>query len=170
MPLTGKPSTSNSIKYLKALSQRGILLAINSKNNFDKLTLLIDAFLKKNRTSINQIGSLYVNRGPGSFAGIRTSLSIVKGIHFTKKIDYFSFSYSDFVNEDQKKIERFKHEEEMSQYRFYAVIGAGLSLMVCLIAIFLYRQNKIKQKSNWSRSTSKRNYVIELLQDRFRFN
>ena len=62
------------------------------------------AFLKKNRISINQIGSLYVNRGPGSFAGIRTSLSIVKGIHFTKKIDYFSFSYSDFVNEDKKKI------------------------------------------------------------------
>ena len=92
--------------FLVIISNKNIYTSTykNSKNNFDKLTLLIDDFLKKNRTSINQIGSLYVNRGPGSFAGIRTSLSIVKGIHFTKKIDYFSFSYSDFVNEDQKKI------------------------------------------------------------------
>ena len=92
--------------FLVIISNKNIYTSTykNSKNNFDKLTLLINAFLKKNRTSINQIGSLYVNRGPGSFAGIRTSLSIVKGIHFTKKIDYFSFSYSDFVNEDQKKI------------------------------------------------------------------
>tara|TARA_B100001939_G_scaffold76848_1_gene64832 strand:+ start:1087 stop:1482 length:396 start_codon:yes stop_codon:yes gene_type:complete len=92
--------------FLVIISNKNIYTSTykNSKNNFDKLTLLIDAFLKKNRISINQIGSLYVNRGPGSFAGIRTSLSIVKGIHFTKKIDYFSFSYSDFVNEDKKKI------------------------------------------------------------------
>ena len=92
--------------FLVIISNKNIYTSTykNSKNNFDKLTLLIDAFLKKNRTSINEISSLYVNRGPGSFAGIRTSLSIVKGIHFTKKIDYFSFSYSDFVNEDQKKI------------------------------------------------------------------
>ena len=92
--------------FLVIISNKNIYTSTykNSKNNFDKLTLLIDAFLKKNRISINQIGSLYVNRGPGSFAGIRTSLSIVKGIHFTKKIDYFSFSYRDFVNEDKKKI------------------------------------------------------------------
>ena len=96
--------------FLVIISNKNIYTSTykNSKNNFDKLTLLIDAFLKKNRTSINQIGSLYVNRGPGSFAGIRTSLSIVKGIHFSKKIDYFSFSYSDFVNEDQKKINNWR--------------------------------------------------------------
>ena len=50
--------------------------------------------------------------------------------------------------EDQKIIERFKHNEEISKFRFYGLIGAGLSLMMCLIALFLYRQNKIKQKSN----------------------
>ena len=65
----------------------------NSKSNFDKLTILINDFLKKNETSINEINKIYVNRGPGSFAGIRNSLSIVKGIHFSKNIDYFCFSY-----------------------------------------------------------------------------
>ena len=49
----------------------------NSKSNFEKLIILITDFLNKNKTSINEIVKIYVNRGPGSFAGIRNSLSIV---------------------------------------------------------------------------------------------
>ena len=50
----------------------------NSKSNFEKLIILINKFLNKNQSSINVIEDIYVNRGPGSFAGIRNSLSIVK--------------------------------------------------------------------------------------------
>jgi tRNA A37 threonylcarbamoyladenosine modification protein TsaB len=76
----------------------------NSKSNFDKLIILIDDFLKKNEISINKIDQIYVNRGPGSFAGIRNSLSIVKGIHLSKNIDYFCFSYFDFLDIKSKNI------------------------------------------------------------------
>jgi tRNA A37 threonylcarbamoyladenosine modification protein TsaB len=72
----------------------------NSKSNFEKLVLLIDQFLINNKKSINDIKQIYVNRGPGRFAGIRNSLSIVKGYHLSKKIDYFCFSFLDF---DKKK-------------------------------------------------------------------
>ena len=68
----------------------------NSKSNFEKLIILITDFLVKNKTSINEIDKIYVNRGPGSFAGIRNSLSIVKGLFLTKKIDYYCFSFLDF--------------------------------------------------------------------------
>ena len=68
----------------------------NSKSNFEKLIILITDFLNKNKTSINEIGKIYVNRGPGSFAGIRNSLSIVKGLFLTQKIDYYCFSFLDF--------------------------------------------------------------------------
>ena len=68
----------------------------NSKSNFEKLIILITDFLNKNKTSINEIDKIYVNRGPGSFAGIRNSLSIVKGLFLTKKIDYYCFSFLDF--------------------------------------------------------------------------
>ena len=44
----------------------------------------------------NDISSIYVNRGPGSYAGIRNSLSTVKAINLAKKIDYYSYSLSDF--------------------------------------------------------------------------
>ena len=77
----------------------------NSKSNFEKLIILITDFLVKNKTSINEIDKIYVNRGPGSFAGIRNSLSIVKGLFLTKKIDYYCFSFLDFDKSTNIKYE-----------------------------------------------------------------
>tara|TARA_Y100000768_G_scaffold208231_1_gene156855 strand:+ start:100 stop:486 length:387 start_codon:yes stop_codon:yes gene_type:complete len=77
----------------------------NSKTNYEKLTILIDDFLKNNSLNIGTISKLYVNRGPGSFAGIRNSLAVVKAIHVAKKIDYYCFSFDDFVEFDGNKYE-----------------------------------------------------------------
>ena len=77
----------------------------NSKSNFEKLIILITDFLNKNKTSINEINKIYVNRGPGSFAGIRNSLSIAKGLFLTKKIDYYCFSFLDFDKSTNIKYE-----------------------------------------------------------------
>ena len=77
----------------------------NSKSNFEKLIILITDFLNKNKISINEIGKIYVNRGPWSFAGIRNSLSIVKGLFLTKKIDYYCFSFLDFDKSSNIKYE-----------------------------------------------------------------
>ena len=68
----------------------------NSKTNYEKLTILISDFLKNHNLKIIQISNLYVNRGPGSFAGIRNSLAVVKAIYLAKKIDYYCFSFDDF--------------------------------------------------------------------------
>ena len=70
----------------------------NCKNNFDKLIILIDDLLEKNKLITKDLSRIYVNRGPGSFAGIRNSLSIAKGFHIAKNIDYFCFSFFDFIN------------------------------------------------------------------------
>ena len=77
----------------------------NSKSNFEKLIILITDFLNKNKTSINKIDKIYVIRGPGSFAGIRNSLSIVKGFFLTQKIDYYCFSFLDFDKSTNIKYE-----------------------------------------------------------------
>ena len=68
----------------------------NTKINYEKLTILISEFLKKQNLNLNKISEIYVNRGPGSFAGIRNSLSIVKAFNLTSKIDYYCFSFDDF--------------------------------------------------------------------------
>ena len=68
----------------------------NSKTNFEKMIVLINDFLENNKSSLSKIDTIYVNRGPGSFAGIRNSLAIIKALFLTKNIDYYCFSCSDF--------------------------------------------------------------------------
>ena len=66
----------------------------NSKNNYEKLTLLINEFLKLRNLNLEKISEIYVNRGPGSFAG--------KAIHLVNKIDYYCFSFDDFGGKNEE--------------------------------------------------------------------
>ena len=93
--------------FLTLISDKNVYTCCheNSKNNFEKLIILISNFLDKNKSSFDIINNIYVNRGPGSFAGIRNSLSTVKGLFLTKKIDYYCFSYEDFNKLDNIKYE-----------------------------------------------------------------
>ena len=92
----------------------------NSKINYEKLIILVTEFLNSNNLKINDINLMYINRGPGSFAGIRNSLSMIKAIHMINKIDYYSFSFKDFEGErdlSHKNIpnlcEKFKIEKNL---------------------------------------------------------
>ena len=78
----------------------------NSKTNYEKLTILINDFLKSKDLKFEDISKIYVNSGPGSFAGIRNSLAVVKGIFIAKKIDYYCFSFDDFDLSNKDKYER----------------------------------------------------------------
>ena len=73
----------------------------NSKNNYEKLIILINDFLKSRNLGLNKVSEIYVNRGPGSFAGIRNSLSVVKALRLTNKIDYYCYSFADFKGENK---------------------------------------------------------------------
>ncbi len=77
----------------------------NTKINYEKLTLIINDFLNSHKLILADINKIYVNRGPGSFAGIRNSLSIVKAFNLTNKIDYYCYSFEDFKGERGIKYE-----------------------------------------------------------------
>ena len=77
----------------------------NTKINFEKIMILINDFLASKNVEINDVSKLYVNRGPGSFAGIRNSLSTIKAIHLVKKIDYYCYSFDDFTSVTKIKYE-----------------------------------------------------------------
>ena len=77
----------------------------NSKTNYEKLVVLINDFINSKKVKINDISAIYVNRGPGSFAGVRNSLSIIKAIHLSKKIDYYCYSFKDFKDINEIKYE-----------------------------------------------------------------
>ncbi len=71
----------------------------NTKINYDKLTSIINDFLYSKELKLKQINKIYLNRGPGSFAGIRNSISIAKAFNLTNKIDYYCYSNHDFKGE-----------------------------------------------------------------------
>ena len=72
----------------------------NTKINYEKLTVIINDFLGNYNLKITDIKKIYINRGPGSFAGIRNSMSIVKAFNISKKIDYYCYSFEDFKGEE----------------------------------------------------------------------
>ena len=77
----------------------------NTKVNFEKMIMLINDFLSSKNLKINDVSRIYVNRGPGSFAGIRNSLSTIKAIHLAIKIDYYCFSFQDFKDNEKIRYE-----------------------------------------------------------------
>ncbi len=81
----------------------------NTKINYEKLTIFIKDFLNSNNLKFEDINTIYVNRGPGSFAGIRNSLSFVKALYVTRKIDYYCYSFDDFKYKKDVKYEDIPH-------------------------------------------------------------
>ena len=77
----------------------------NTKINYEKLTLIINDFLNSHKLKLRDINKIYLNRGPGSFAGIRNLLSIVKAFNLVHKIDYYCYSFEDFKEEKDVKYE-----------------------------------------------------------------
>lgn len=77
----------------------------NTKINYEKLTLILKDFLNSNNLKLEDIQKIYVNRGPGSFAGIRNSLSIVKAINVVRNVDYYCYSLEDFKDQKDVKYE-----------------------------------------------------------------
>ena len=77
----------------------------NTKINYEKLTLILIDFLNSNSLKLEDIQKIYVNRGPGSFAGIRNSLSIVKAINVARNVDYYCYNLEDFKDQKDVKYE-----------------------------------------------------------------
>tara|TARA_Y100000389_G_scaffold83447_1_gene80032 strand:+ start:62 stop:448 length:387 start_codon:yes stop_codon:yes gene_type:complete len=77
----------------------------NTKINYEKLTMIINDFLISYNLKITDISKIFINKGPGSFAGIRNSISVVKAFHVAKNIDYYCYSLDEFRGEEDLSYE-----------------------------------------------------------------
>ena len=94
--------TANEKIFLMIITSSNIynITHENTKINYEKLTSIISDFLNSNNLKISEISEIYINKGQGSFAGIRNSLSLVKAFNVAKKIDYYCYSLEDFKGEN----------------------------------------------------------------------
>ena len=77
---------------------------LNSRENFDNFAQLLFGFLKENKTSIEDINNIFINQGPGKFSSIRISVSIVKALSITNKLNLYGFNSNQVENCDYNKI------------------------------------------------------------------
>ncbi len=77
---------------------------INSRENFDKFIVLLFNFLEENKIEIKQINNIFINQGPGKFSSIRTSLSVVKGLSITNKLNLYGFNSDQLTDQNYNEI------------------------------------------------------------------
>ena len=77
---------------------------VSSKNNYEKFSILLFDFLNQNNINLTKISHLFVNQGPGSFSGIRTSIAVAKGLSITNKLNLYGFSSNDLNNMDYMNV------------------------------------------------------------------
>ena len=77
---------------------------LNSRENFDKISLIIFNFLKSNKLKVSEITNIFVNIGPGNFSGIRASVSACKALSISQKINLYGFSSTQINNRNYDKL------------------------------------------------------------------
>ena len=82
---------------------------LNSRENFDKFSVLLFSFLDKNNVIIIDIDNVFINQGPGKFSGIRISIASVKALKLANNFDLYGFNSKDVIkNNYENIIELFK--------------------------------------------------------------
>jgi len=96
-------STGIGSFFAKIKNKTFIKVLQSDKSTNDLMAKNILDFIKENDIKYEDLQHIFVNQGPGSFSGIRTSLSVVKGISLSKNIelygyDTFKWACSKFYN------------------------------------------------------------------------
>tara|TARA_B100000965_G_scaffold95638_1_gene78054 strand:+ start:118 stop:489 length:372 start_codon:yes stop_codon:yes gene_type:complete len=76
----------------------------SDRENFDKFAQLLFNFLKENNIEIKDIKNIFINRGPGKFSGIRTSISIAKALYVANSLDLYGFSSNQVLDNNYNGI------------------------------------------------------------------
>ena len=97
---------TNEVVLLKIINDKESYTKeyLNSRENFDKISLIIFNFLKYNQVKISEITNIFVNIGPGNFSGIRASLSASKALSISQKINLYGFSSTQINNRNYDKL------------------------------------------------------------------
>ena len=76
---------------------------LNSRENFDKIIILLNNFLTDQEVILSQIKKIYINKGPGKFSSLRTSISIAKSFALASNIQLVGFTTTDIESRNDYK-------------------------------------------------------------------
>ena len=96
-------NTSYNLEVAILKDKKLILHHISKDKKADTYMQMIDKALSEANIKIADVSDLLVNIGPGSFTGVRITVSIAKGLTFGSKIKIHSFTSFDSVNNSENK-------------------------------------------------------------------
>lgn len=76
----------------------------NGLKEADNYLQVIDSALKDSKLTIDDIDTICLNVGPGSFTGLRVALSVAKGLGFDQKMKYRTFTSFDYIDSKNPKV------------------------------------------------------------------
>ena len=90
---------TQSLKLAIVNKKNLIIKELKTKKNISEILIPeIDKFLNKSKINIQKIKSIYIITGPGSFTGVRSSLTYAKSLKLIMKINIFGISKFEIIN------------------------------------------------------------------------
>ena len=87
----------------------------NSRENFDKLVILVFNFLNKNKIDLSTVGNIFVNQGPGKYSSIRSAISLVKAIKISSKANIYGYYTSQIVDNNYDNLLKLLEEGRLTK-------------------------------------------------------
>lgn len=125
--------SSTNYLYLALYQDKEVASFVRNGKNDHSETLIdaLDIFLKNNNLTVDDIDSIYVGRGPGSYTGVRISGTIAKVLALIKNKPLYSFSTLDLliaskINNDGKYIARIIAKKNHSYYKVAEITNQNI--------------------------------------------
>ena len=77
---------------------------IANKNNNEKFSIELFNFFDENSIILSELDHIFVNQGPGSFSGIRTSISVAKALSITNGLSLYGFNSDEIKDKNYNNI------------------------------------------------------------------
>ncbi len=78
--------------FIKSKNKTFIKFLQSDKSKNDLLMKEILDFFRENNLNFDDISDIFINQGPGNFSGLRSSLSLAKGISLSKNLGLFGYN------------------------------------------------------------------------------
>ncbi len=129
--------SSTNYLYLSLYDEKEIAYLIRPSKNDHSETLVevLKNFLKDNNVKIDDLDSLFVGRGPGSYTGVRISGTVAKVLALVKNIKLYSFSTLDLLlasiidEKEGKYAARIIAKKNHSYYKIVKTYEKGLTIL-----------------------------------------
>lgn len=122
---------------------------LSANDNADALTYYIKKSFEKYKLNFDNIETVSLSNGPGSFTGLRIGSAIAKGICFTTGSGLIEISTLDIiVKKSESEFLELKELEKLSEFKIVPLIFSNMKTLEFYYCEYGFDSNKLKRISD----------------------